>query len=86
MLRRALDENEVMCVVTHDRDALWERLSQVVAQQASSSAALSKTMDEMSTVTQQTVVGTKQFATSLNHLTLLVGTLRRSVNKPRRAA
>jgi len=65
---------------------LIQSISQVVAQQASSSATLSKTMDEMSTVTQQTVVGTKQVATSLNHLTLLVGTLRGSVNKQRRAA
>ena len=65
---------------------LIQSISQVVAQQASSAAALSKTMDEMSTVTQQTVVGTKQVATSLNHLTLLVGTLRGSVNKQRRAA
>ena len=65
---------------------LIQSISQVVAQQASSSATLSKTMDEMSTVTQQTVVGTKQVATSLNHLILLVGTLRGSVNKQRRAA
>jgi twitching motility protein PilJ len=65
---------------------LIQSISQVVAQQASSSAALSKTMDEMSTVTQQTVVGTKQVAASLSHLTLLVGTLRGSVNTQRRAA
>ena len=65
---------------------LIQSISQVVAQQASSSAALSKTMDEMSTVTQQTAVGTKQVATSLNHLTLLVGTLRGCVTKQRRAA
>src|SRR6266446_488808 len=65
---------------------LIQSISQVVAQQASSSATLSKTMDEMSTVTQQTAVGTKQVATSLNHLTLRVGTLRGCITKQRRAA
>ncbi len=66
--------------------ALIQAISQAVAHQASSSAALSKTMGEMSAVTQQTAAGTKQMATSMHNVSQLAGALRSSVNGQRQAA
>jgi twitching motility protein PilJ len=65
--------------------SLIHATSQAVAQQASSSAALTKAMDEMSVVTQQTTAWTKQAAASMSNLTLLAGSLHTSIHGERAA-
>ncbi len=54
--------------------------SQAVAQQASNSATLAKAIDDMSIGTQQSAAWTRQAATSMSNLSLLVGSLHTAIN------
>lgn len=65
--------------------ALINTTSRAVAQQASSSAVLTKAMDEMTNVTQQTAAWTKQIAASMSNLSVLADSLHTSVYGERAA-
>jgi methyl-accepting chemotaxis protein len=72
----------------HDIDTVSHRLAELIGsismatkQQARGAAAVSQSMSEISTVTQQAASGTKQAAESVKHLAQLAYELRNSVSR-----